>query len=197
MLHFPHHVELYRYWDAKRAGRLMPSRRDFDPCEIPALLPHLMIVDKLEDRFRYRLVGTAVVEDMGRDLTGLFVGDSVSPSEYAAAYRAGFEQVWTSGRPIFSTSQYQPTSRNVRAASRLLLPLGEDEHNTNRIVLSGISCHACPKPETAELSSGAVPGRIGDCVEITGIEDVLALSANWERKSPTGLGVGKIHLPGV
>jgi hypothetical protein len=183
-LRFPHHVELYRYWDAKRVGRLMPCRRDFDPCQVPALLPHLMIVDKFEGRFRYRLVGTAVVEDMGRDLTGSFVGDNVAPPEYAAAYRTGFERVWTIGRPVFATSEYQPTSRNVRASSRLLLPFGEDGRQTNRIVLSGVSRRAGPTAKV-ENGLGAVPGRIGDCVEITGIEHLLTLSAHWERNTPT------------
>jgi len=179
---FPHHIELYRYWDAKRLGRRMPSRRDFDPCQIPALLSHLMIVDKFEGRLRYRLVGTAVAADMGRDLTGLFVGDNVSPPEYAAAYRIGFEQVWTSGHPVFATSEYQPTSRVLRASSRLLLPLGEDGRNTDRIVLSGVSCHTGPTAKVANLFSGPMPGRIGDCVEIAGIEDVITLSADWENQ---------------
>lgn len=181
---FPHHAALYRYWDSKRAGRPMPSRRDFDPCEVPALLPHLMIVDKVEGRFRYRLVGTAVADHMGRDLTGLFVGDNVAPPEYAAAYCAGFEHVWTSGRPVFATSEYQPTSGNVRASSRLLLPLGEDGCHTDRIVLSGVSRLAGARAE-AKPCSGAVPGRIGDSVEITAIKDVLTLSAVWERTTPT------------
>jgi hypothetical protein len=184
---FPHHAALYRYWDSKRAGRPMPSRRDFDPCEVPALLPHLMIVDKFEGRFRYRLVGTTVADHMGRDLTGLFVGDNVAPPEYAAAYRAGFEHVWTSGRPVFATSEYEPTSGNVRASSRLLLPLGEDGRHADRIVLSGVSCLAGPRAEAAKPYSGDVPGRIGDSVEIAAIEDVLNLSAMWERKPPTYL----------
>ena len=30
---------IYRYWDGKRNGRLMPSRADLDPVDIPKLLP--------------------------------------------------------------------------------------------------------------------------------------------------------------
>jgi hypothetical protein len=30
---------IYRYWDSKRNGRLMPRRADLDPVDIPKLLP--------------------------------------------------------------------------------------------------------------------------------------------------------------
>jgi hypothetical protein len=69
-----HHIDLYRYWLAKRAGCRMPARRDLDPCDIPKLLPYVMIVEKVDDRFRWRLVGTAVAQEAGRDLTGSIVG---------------------------------------------------------------------------------------------------------------------------
>jgi hypothetical protein len=39
----------------------MPARRDLDPSDNPKLLPYLMIVDKVNGRFRWRLVGTAAV----------------------------------------------------------------------------------------------------------------------------------------
>ena len=97
-LRFPHHVELYRYWDAKRDGRPMPSRCDFDPCQVSALLSHLMIVDKFAGRFRYRLVGTVVADDMGRDLTGSRILESCarrreSPSgSSAAATKPGYDR---------------------------------------------------------------------------------------------------------
>ena len=63
------HFDLYHYWLAKRGDRAMPARKDINPAEIPVLLPYLVIVDKAEDRFRYRLVGTAVVEQFGHDFT--------------------------------------------------------------------------------------------------------------------------------
>src|SRR5215469_5086608 len=65
-------VALHRYWDGKRGGRMMPSRRDLDPSEIVKLLPHIYMVDVLRDplRFRYRLIGTAICAFLGRDYTG-------------------------------------------------------------------------------------------------------------------------------
>src|ERR1051325_9903462 len=68
-------VALYRYWDGKRGARAMPARRDLDPSEIVRLLPHIYMVDVQSDplRFRYRLIGTAIVNLLGRDYTGRMV----------------------------------------------------------------------------------------------------------------------------
>src|SRR5689334_21377806 len=61
------------YWDRKRDGRCMPARRDLDPLlEIPRLLPWVMLADVLRDPldFRYRLIGTGVVNRSRRDFSG-------------------------------------------------------------------------------------------------------------------------------
>ena len=52
----------------------------FDPTEIPRLLSRIWIVDWNEARgdFHYRLVGTRVVEAIGFDPTGRFVGEALA-----------------------------------------------------------------------------------------------------------------------
>ena len=84
----------------------MPARRDIGAGDIPALLPYLMIVDKLGDQFRYRLAGTAVAREIGHDPTGSFVGASVSTPEAAAAARAIYERVFATAHPVFSTGEF-------------------------------------------------------------------------------------------
>src|SRR5258706_14729868 len=105
-----YHVDLYRYWLAKRAGRSMPARGDLNPAEIPPLLPYLMINDKIDDRLRWRLVGTGAVLDVGCDLTGSFVGSYDSTPESAAAARAIYERVFTTAHPIFVTGEFKVKS---------------------------------------------------------------------------------------
>jgi len=69
--------ELFEYWNAKRGERRMPLRSEIDPAEIPALLPHMMLVDTAEtlEDFRYRLFGTSVCHGFGHDRTGVRFGD--------------------------------------------------------------------------------------------------------------------------
>ena len=73
------------YWHDKcpdsASGGGFPSRADISPDEILKLLPYIFMVDVLEDAesgldFRFRLVGTAIVEiegeHTGRSLSGMF-----------------------------------------------------------------------------------------------------------------------------
>ena len=62
----------FAYWDAKRAGHLLPSRADIEPTEIPGLLPNIFLVDVLygPPRFHLRLMGTAFREWFRVELTG-------------------------------------------------------------------------------------------------------------------------------
>src|SRR4051794_5327847 len=59
----PKTIRLYEYWLRKmpRAG-LLPSRRDIDPTDIPALLDNIWLLDVVgaPRRFRFRLIGDAM-----------------------------------------------------------------------------------------------------------------------------------------
>ena len=76
---------LHGYWQHqrdKRGGKL-PRRGDIAPDQIRDLLPNIMIVDVERDpmRFRYRLVGTRVVEYNGVEFTGRYLGEIGWPEE--------------------------------------------------------------------------------------------------------------------
>ena len=126
---------LWRYWDEKRMTRVMPRRRDLDPpLEIPKLLPHLLLVERAEGRFRWRLAGTAVVDAYGQELTGRFIDEVISAARREAANRH-YATVFETARPIFVRNRY--TSRNATdfVVSRILLPLSvEDEHGVHLLL---------------------------------------------------------------
>lgn len=72
--------DFFAYWDDIRQGRRFPNRGDIDPIQMPvSILPHLVLIDVLSDigGFRYRLVGTKVVERVGYELRGRLASDGV------------------------------------------------------------------------------------------------------------------------
>jgi hypothetical protein len=71
----------------------MPARSDLNPGDIPKLLPYLMIIDKNDDRLRWRLVGTAAVREIGRDPTGSIVGSYITGPGSAAAQKLEREEL--------------------------------------------------------------------------------------------------------
>jgi hypothetical protein len=120
--------EMHAYWLAKRGARRMPSRRDIDPTEIPRLLRNVMLIDVLHDpiRFRYRLVGTNVVDATGENRTSkcfdsvdFFAANPIVREQYAAAV--------TTGEPVHSLEPfYRLDTRREYAVERLMLPLSAD-----------------------------------------------------------------------
>jgi hypothetical protein len=123
------------YWDGKRQGRRMPSRRDIDPAEIPQLLPHLLLVDVQRDPldFRYRLVGTAVTARFGRDDTGARFSALAHLAPGSPAWKAAV-RVLEEKRPIVTDLVHVGTSRWVTDYRDLSLPLSEDDETVNMIL---------------------------------------------------------------
>ncbi len=63
--------ELYAYWDRVRNGRLAPLRFEIEPAKIAKLLPVTFIAE-CEGllSYRFRLAGTRICEQFGRELRG-------------------------------------------------------------------------------------------------------------------------------
>jgi hypothetical protein len=130
--------DLHAYWRSKRQDRTdVPSRDDIRPEEIKPLLPFVWIMD-YEPRmrsFRYRLIGTAVVEGVGSDYTGRTLAEChPNVGGYEVARRALLSVIddgvplWRRGAPMF---------RHHAEALRLenlVLPLATDRRTPDRIL---------------------------------------------------------------
>ena len=105
----------------------MPARRDIDPCEIRELLPNLQLIDVAPDgvRFRYRLVGTAIVTVFGREYTGKWL-DELFPGERAKFAAEIYRQACREQRPVFARSSYVTANKRELIANRICMPLSPD-----------------------------------------------------------------------
>lgn len=121
----PDMIALYDYWKARRRGRRMPSRRDIDPVDLPRQLPNIMLIDVEQRplRFRYRLVGTRVVEASAEDRTGYYF-DSVEFFALNPIIMTQYRQVLESGEPMFSLEPFKNfVNDTIYQVDRLILPL--------------------------------------------------------------------------
>jgi hypothetical protein len=67
---------LVQYWDQIRAGRVAPQRCDIEPARIAGLLPVTFILDcTAHAGFSFRLAGTRICEQLGRELRGVDMRD--------------------------------------------------------------------------------------------------------------------------
>lgn len=174
------HSALFRYWTEARGGRPMPARADLDPLEMKAALPYLMLIDVIGPEFRYRLVGTQVVQDFGRDLTGKTVGQQIRPMPFAADVGALFRRIRDEGRPVFTTGHHQTPEGVTHSVSRLLLPLGEDGR-TSMIMICRIARY--PRTEPVGSWPRSAEAARSDLLDVASEAEVARLTAQWEAES--------------
>ena len=123
---------LYEYWDQARGERSMPARAVIDPLKIPRdILANIFLLEVhyAPLRFRYRLIGTAVVEMLGEDWTGKFVDELNKANPKVAAQ---YVETVDKREPTEFLNEYSkliPTHRGTRLMRyrRLLLPFSEDD----------------------------------------------------------------------
>jgi hypothetical protein len=130
--------DLHAYWDGKRGGRRMPARADIDPLELRAHLGSLVLIEPMPaaDDFRYRLIGTKVTRQHGRDSTGKTVRelygdrDPVIFDWTMTVLRAVVDQ----RVPVAASNRLRMVRKEFIASEQLLLPLSNDGTSVNMIL---------------------------------------------------------------
>jgi CheY-like chemotaxis protein len=126
---------MYEYWLEKSCGRRLPDRKDLDPTEIPDILPHLSIVEAVGEapRYRYRLLGTHVVEAIGFNPTNLYVDDIFAEDD--AAFLTGLlSEVCVKVQPLYAASAFTSGDYGM-STERLLLPFAVGDAPPVQIVV--------------------------------------------------------------
>lgn len=113
----------YEYWRSLlRPGESIPFRNRLDPCDIPALLPYLVVADFRPTplHVRYRLVGTKVAEVSRLDFTGM----ELAACEFQAAepdiWFSAYGRIAETKAPVFGRVHIPYNSANGH------LPLTEE-----------------------------------------------------------------------
>ncbi len=128
--------QLLAYWRRIHPDRGLPGRRHFDPIDVPALLPHIWMIDVFRDpwQFRFRLAGTAIVDFIEIEATGKWCDEVYRDFANSEAYHS-MHACADTGRPLYRTGKLlsQP-DRTYIQAQRLHLPLATDGVTTDIIL---------------------------------------------------------------
>jgi hypothetical protein len=120
---------LEAYWRSKRRGDALPRRRDIDPWEMRAFLPHVFLVAVTQNplRFWFRSVGGSISENFGENITGKYIDELDLEDDMQKEIIADYKTAATEARPVYSRCEYVKgdDQRHLRY-ERLLLPLSSD-----------------------------------------------------------------------
>src|SRR5690349_9899342 len=126
-------------WVSKRHGDALPSRSDFSDDDLRPWFGNLLMVDVVEGphRFRFRLMGTSLVDAASRELTGKFF-DEADISGYEPDVLDDYAEAVRTRAPVCKTRRYSPQPGafmdHWRLYERLLLPLASDGKAVDRIL---------------------------------------------------------------
>ena len=130
--------EAFAYWVSRRPQGLLPGRQHIDPTEIPRLLRGLWLIDVARNpfRFRYRLVGTRIVEALGMDPTGRWLDEAHPHARTVPGFFKRYERAVETGVP----SRRRGTAllwsnRDHRAIENILLPLAADGRTVDMLMV--------------------------------------------------------------
>jgi len=126
---------LHKYWRSKAGAQgSVPRRSDIDPTELPDLLPNLMLVDVERNplRFRYRLVGTRIVDFAYHDFTGMYL-DEAGWKEVEGFTRAYTDAV-TERKPTAGFYVWELRSGAPGTCEFALFPLGNEQGEISHVL---------------------------------------------------------------
>jgi hypothetical protein len=135
--HDPRFRAFFAYWQSLAPAGRLPGRQHIDPLTIPReLLPNVALYDivptETDFRVRVRLLGTAVVELLGVDHTGLFVDETMPADAYRPLHES-FRLV-VQGQPQYWQRTLPYPNRNFTGIKRLALPLATNGHDVDMMI---------------------------------------------------------------
>jgi hypothetical protein len=154
-------AQFFALWDGKRAGRRLPSRRDFDIAELKPWLGWIAMYDIVANAlpeghdFRYRLVGTNFVRYHNSDPTGRLVSEAGLASDHQAML-ANLRGICAVRLPRYRSDNMACVDMRTFTPPRLYLPLADDGETVDVIMLLG----ADPLDARGQIADATLAGPL-------------------------------------
>lgn len=124
------------YWQSIRGDRQAPQRIDFDPADIPRLLPNVVFLDVIDSgsNFRFRVIGDAVRSASHGNYTGQMV-DSLPHITDDGPLMTALRKAVVTRQPVHASVPYTGPVKEVTLREHLVMPLtGENGEVTHLLV---------------------------------------------------------------
>lgn len=130
--------DIYLHWLNLSDGNSLPLRADFDPVDIPNLLPYIYLVDVIKggEDFAYRLVGTHITESVGFDFTGQRISEFMRTNESEDRAK-DYIDCLASRKPACKNGNLVDYGRDYMLYERLLCPMTHNGTDID-IILGGL-----------------------------------------------------------
>jgi hypothetical protein len=139
------------HWQSLRGGRRWPAFQDFDPADVPHLLPHLILFEVISGGtdFLCRLAGEEVRLAYGGPVRGRLHGDLAAENPSLADFRERFRTCIRRAEPLTVEDRFRNARGEPCRTIGAIVPFGTTEAAIDRLLCCsyyiGLS-HAVPVP---------------------------------------------------
>ncbi|HWD58586.1 MAG TPA: PAS domain-containing protein [Stellaceae bacterium] len=131
----PASQKLLAAWRQLPRPEVVPSRADFDPCDIASILPIISLIERRSpNEWRVRLAGTELERRWGRELSGLTYAEVLSPQAVEVTH-CEFDAICRQPCGSWSLRHLDLRSGRRLHTETLRLPL-RDKHGEVSLILS-------------------------------------------------------------
>lgn len=136
-------AQFLAYWTEKRGARAYPDRADVLPSDFVPLLPHIVIYDVVDGGadFRVRVFGTAIVELVGEERTGMLISEfgrcSRLPTQPQAVQRHWMDSLQASyktGGPVLVGGRMSSSQRPYIIWHGISCPLSDGGNDIQKMI---------------------------------------------------------------
>ena len=139
-----------------------------------------MLVESIEAQYRYRLIGSALTQQLGRDVTGAVVGSQFSnASEAIASKRAVYDRVFATSGSVLASVELGSSFGTVHNVLQLLLPLSDNGSEVNMVISTLIARFNIDGKGGKDLRRLSV--KVCDVVDVDDGPTLERLCREWER----------------
>jgi hypothetical protein len=134
-------------WQQDRQGTAVPSAAWIDPLHLWPWLGHLVVTERVHERYRYRIFGSEIAVNAGYDLSGTWMDQNIE-TETTALFRPQYDATRAAGTPL--VAQHIRLSAGVKI-TRLVLPYSR--HGSVDTVVTHYTWTSLTKAPAAPQSS--------------------------------------------
>lgn len=156
--------EVDAYWDALRAGRLVPRRSDIDPRGIERALEFAFVLERIAPGLgRLRIAGSHLTELMGMEVRGMPLSALFTP-ESRDGISDGLEEVFSGPSKVeMALTSARAIGKPALEARLILLPLKSDLGDITRVLGCLVSHGALGRaPRRFDIAETQITPLLGD-----------------------------------
>jgi hypothetical protein len=126
-------TNLHSYWQRQKGNKGCPSRSDIRPKDLTSFLPHVFLVDVLDEaNFRFRLAGSHFCELTNRRMAGDVI-EAIFPDMFCAEVRRAWQQA-SQGATVLGRGQVWIPAKDFLQWEGIVLPLSQSGQDIDTLV---------------------------------------------------------------